>query len=40
MENFGNKYLVKSNNIIEVVHRLHYLSYRSDFGLNVGEGCS
>ena len=30
MENFGNKYLVKSNNIIKVIHRLHYLSYRSD----------
>ena len=24
MENFGNKYLVKSNNTIKVIHRLHY----------------
>ena len=30
MENCGNKYLVKSNNMIEVIYRLHYLSYRSD----------
>ena len=30
MENFGDKYLVKSNNIIKVIHQLHYLSYRSD----------
>ena len=30
MENFGIKYLVKSNIIIKVIHWLHYLSYRSD----------